>query len=206
MSEPVWTVVVPVKHTDHGKSRIAGPPSLARAIALDTIEAVHAAGGVGTIVVVTSDADLADAARSLGAVIVPEPAAAERSADPDLDAPLNAAVTGALQGVTGPVAVLHADLPALVPEDLARLLVTARGVRFGAVADLAGTGTTVLTAQDPADVVARFGPGSFARHLASGAEALDAPTSIRHDVDTPADLTAVLSSPALGRRTRAHAL
>jgi 2-phospho-L-lactate guanylyltransferase len=58
----------------------------------------------------------------------------------------------------------------------------------GFVADLAGTGTTLLAAGPGVALGAAFGPASRDRHLGSGAVELVAAESVRHDVDTPADL------------------
>lgn len=181
-----WTVVIPVKPAQVGKSRLDVPgvdrADLARAIALDTIEA---AAEVARVVVVTADPSIV----LPGVEVVAE------------DAPrgIAAAVEDGLH-VAGPSrrAVLLGDVPGLRPADLALALALAKDVRLGAVPDAEGEGTTLVTARE-GDLPAAFGPGSWARHLAAGfAElAVAASSSLRRDVDRPEHLTG-----ALGPRTR----
>ncbi len=212
-----WTVVVPVKHTSHGKSRLRADAQLARAIALDTLERIAAARRVERIVLVTSDAALADAAReqitsAVVDVVAEETAAPQsvRSARADradaVEHALNDAVRAGLNSVGGGfVAVIHADLPALHPDDLDDALLLAADVPYGAVSDSEGVGTVMLTAQHPRALQPSFGHDSFARHLAAGATPLAAAPSLRRDVDTPVQLNAARDAPelTLGPRTRA---
>jgi len=209
-----WTMIVPVKHTSYGKSRLRADAALARAIALDTLERIAAARRVARIVLVTSDAGLADAARDqiAGAEVdvVAEEASPPRSARSDtaeaVDQALNDAVRTGLDRVDGGlVAVIHADLPALHPDDLDDTLLLAADVRYGAVSDSEGLGTVMLTAQHPDALQPSFGRDSFARHLAAGAASLAAAPSLRRDVDTVTQLDAARDAPnlILGSRTRA---
>jgi 2-phospho-L-lactate guanylyltransferase len=111
---------------------------------------------------------------------------------------LNRAVghgAGQLAGAGRWLAALAADLPALRPDELARALRAAAhpgsgsGPRRGFVPDAGGTGTTLLAAPPGVPLAPRFGPGSAARHAASGARRLDGDwPSLRRDVDTAADL------------------
>ena len=182
-----WTVVVPVKPSQVGKSRLdvdgVDRADLARAIALDTIEAASA---VARVVVVTADPSIA----LPGVEVVSE------------DAPrgIAAAVEDGLR-MAGPSrrAVLLGDVPGLQPVDLAAALELAEDVRLGAVPDAEGEGTTLVTARE-GDLPAAFGPGSWARHLAAGFAELTVPadSSLRRDVDRPEHLTG-----DLGPRTRA---
>jgi 2-phospho-L-lactate guanylyltransferase len=113
---------------------------------------------------------------------------------------LNRAVghgAGQLAGAGRWLAALAADLPALRPDELARALRAAAhprpgsGPRRGFVPDAGGTGTTLLAAPPGVPLAPRFGPGSAARHAASGARRLDGDwPSLRRDVDTAADLAA----------------
>ena len=75
--------------------------------------------------------------------------------------------------------------------ELAAALALARRRSF--VADAGGSGTVLLAAPAGVPLDPRFGPGSAGAHAASGAQALtgDWP-GLRRDVDTPADLRAVL--------------
>ena len=85
----------------------------------------------------------------------------------------------------------------------------------GSLADLRpgdadGTGTTLLATAPGSPVRPRYGPGSARAHRAAGAVELvgDWP-SLRHDVDTAADLLAAASlglGPATSAWTAAHAV
>jgi 2-phospho-L-lactate guanylyltransferase len=185
MTHHRWTVVVPVR--PGGKTRLVVPQveraQLARAIALDTIEAASA---VADVRVVTTDASLA----LPGTTLVPEP---EPRGIAD-------AVRRGLDGVTGRRAVLLGDLPGLDPDDLAEALRLAEGRERSAVADVEGTGTTLVAATDGHDLVPSFGDGSWRRHVASGFAVLDVPpgSTVRRDVDVAEHL-----SGPLGPRTSA---
>jgi 2-phospho-L-lactate guanylyltransferase len=201
--EPTWTVVVPVKRLAAAKTRLRGAwrdgtrAPLALAFAQDTVAAALRCPAVAGVLVVTNDAAAARALRGLGAGVEPDRP----------DAGLNAAVTHGVR-VAGrsarPVAALAADLPALRPAELAEALAAAgREPGRAYVADAAGTGTTLLATGVDSALDPRFGPGSALAHAASGARRLDGdwPT-LRRDVDTPADLAAVVGLGA-GAHTRA---
>jgi 2-phospho-L-lactate guanylyltransferase len=133
---------------------------------------------------VADDPAAARAATSLGARVVPDRPGAG----------LNAALRFGADAVAGydrPRAALAADLPALRPDELTTALSLAWRRSF--VADAEGSGTVLLAAPPGVPLDPRFGAGSAAAHAASGADALtgDWP-GLRRDVDTPADLRAVL--------------
>lgn len=177
-----WTVVVPVKALDRGKSRLSTRPAAQRrelslAFALDTVAAAVAAG---VEVVVVGGDDVRAAVEALGA---------RWSADPG--GGINAAVEHAYAALPpGPVAALVGDLPALRPDELAAALRAASGVERGLVADAAGIGTTLLTALPGVALAPAFGGRSRAAHKVSGAVELDLPSvpGLRRDVDTEVDL------------------
>jgi 2-phospho-L-lactate guanylyltransferase len=185
----VWTVIVPVKPAEVGKSRLGAAPALARAIALDTIDAARRTPGVARVLVVTSDAALVTEAE-----LVLEAAPTG----------LGAAIAAGL-GVAGDEvarAVLLGDLPALRPEDLAEALRRAATVPASYVADREGTGTTLVTATAGVELRHAFGPDSAARHRRLGLARLVLPegSTVPLDVDTAAQLAA---TPGLGPRTTA---
>jgi 2-phospho-L-lactate guanylyltransferase len=188
-----WTVVIPVKRADHGKSRLAVPgaerTALARGIALDTIAAARRAARV---VVVTADDVIADEAARLGARVVEDPGGG-------IDA---AVAAGAPAG--GFRAALLGDLPALRPEDLAAALEQATSVDRAVVADAEGTGTTLVTAAPGTPWATAFGAGSFARHVALGCVPLAIPdaSTLRRDVDTIDQLDTAVAQ-GVGARTAA---
>jgi 2-phospho-L-lactate/phosphoenolpyruvate guanylyltransferase len=194
-----WTVVVPLKGGPGAKSRLGGPPGLAAALALDTLEAVVGAPGVRSVVVVTSDDGTAAHARLLGARVVGESAPGSG---------LLAAVKDGLAAAPDEhVAVLLGDLPALRPADLAEALEACRRVLRDAacalVPDADGTGSVLLAGRRPGDLDPAFGPASADEHVRRGAVRLDLDLPrLRRDVDTTADLAAVLALGA-GPRTRA---
>lgn len=199
-ASPGWTIVVPVKPTAVGKSRLAvdGVPreDLARAIALDTISAAAAADLVAEVVVVTDDAEVAMLASGLDRV---------RSISEGAARGLNAAIAVGLAEAGDTMrAVLLGDLPALRPADLDQALALAGEAPRGAVADAEGTGTTLVTARRGVRLDPAFGEGSFARHRAGGCVALELPDSstLRRDVDTADDL-ATAAARGVGPRTSA---
>lgn len=188
-----WTVVVPLKPAARGKSRLAGASvELVRAIGLDTVVAAAGAASVARVVVVTSDAATAAALADDARVSV--------VADPG--AGLNAAIAAGVAVAQGPVAALLGDVPALLPGELDLALGLAAGHPRAVVPDAEGTGSTLVTAVG-VPWASEFGPDSFARHLALGCVplSLEAASGLRRDVDTLAQLRAVLDR--TGPRTRA---
>ena len=196
-----WWVVVPVKDTVRGKSRIAAPVevrrSVARALATDTVAAAGATDEVAVVLVVAeNDRDARMTAR-VGARTVLVPSGG-------LAAALAAGI--AVVPVGAPVAVLLGDLPAVRPAELSAVLRAVRSGDTAFVRDTAGTGTTLLAARD-APLRPRFGDGSAALHRGAGFRDLVADGGIgaglRRDVDTLTDLWAVLEMPGLGSATAA---
>lgn len=189
-ARPGWVVVVPVKHGDVAKSRLAGVTAeqradLARAFPADCAEAALAADAVGHVVVVTDDPLAADTVRGLGAEVIPD----------EPDAGLNPALQHALaharrRYAVHPLAVLSGDLPALRPAELSMALERAGGLQRAFLADRAGDGTTLLAAAPGVDLGPRFGVRSRLEHLSSGASEIEPAglDTVRRDVDTWADL------------------
>jgi 2-phospho-L-lactate guanylyltransferase len=208
-----WSVVIPVKPAEHGKSRLDIPGvdrvALARAIALDTIAAAAACAAVAQVVVVTGDGWMPLHASDIsGLRFVPdsdlpglEPIVAARFASLSR---LDAAVARGIASVDArmPRAALLGDLPSLRPADLAEALEAAASVERGVVADVEGTGSTLVTARAAVDWASCFGDGSFARHVALGCVALDVreTSTVRRDVDDAGQLDAAVAL-GLGERT-----
>src|SRR5689334_16712741 len=101
-----WLAVVPVKHLGAAKSRLRGAlprvphEDLALALVLDTVVAALGCAVVASVVVVTDDARVREAALGLGAEAVPDAP----------DAGLNAAFAhGAALADGRPVAALAGD-------------------------------------------------------------------------------------------------
>ncbi|THA24314.1 2-phospho-L-lactate guanylyltransferase [Streptomyces sp. RKND-216] len=208
-----WRLVMPLKPLARAKSRLGATagdavrPGLALAFAQDTVSAALACPAVRGVVVVTDDPRAAAELAALGADTVP-------------DAPgrgLNAALAHGAQAVRSgpggariPVAALGADLPALRPEELGRVLDAAAAHPRAFLADAAGMGTTLLAARPGSPLAPAFGGPSRRRHLASGAVELDAAAldgrevaSVRRDVDTAEDLRVALRL-GVGRHTAAR--
>jgi 2-phospho-L-lactate guanylyltransferase len=185
-----WGVVVPVKRLDIAKSRLssygdAHRRELALAFAADV---VLAASTVAQVLVVTDDPQARELLASLGAQVTAD----------DPDAGLNPALAHGAdllreQSPGLAVATLSADLPALLAPDLTAVLARVPREGRGFVADLAGTGTTLLAASPGQELLPAYGPGSRESHRQSGAVELIAPESVRRDVDTPEDLEHAVS-------------
>ena len=192
VSSSAFVIVIPVKGGPVAKSRLGGDATfraaLARAMALDTIEA---ALEVASVIVVTSDDLAADLAAvgvgvGVGVVIVPDPGEG-----------LNAAIEAGLEAVPrgAASAVLLGDLPGLDPREL-RAALEASVAERSFVADADGVGTVLTVAR--ASHALRFGAGSRQAHLDAGyVELLEPWPSLRRDVDLPQHLEQL----ARGRRT-----
>ncbi|WP_149185224.1 2-phospho-L-lactate guanylyltransferase [Streptomyces sp. TRM49041] len=198
-----WSLVVPLKRLALAKSRLAGAfgPAerrrLALAFAQDTVAAALACEAVRDVVVVTDDRVAALSLGSLGARTVPDRPAAG----------LNAALVYGAEAVRArrpgaAVATLNADLPALRPAELGRVLAAAGRFPRAFLADAADIGTTFLSAAPGIELCPGFGGPSRRRHLLSGAAEirLGDVASVRRDVDTAEDLRAALAL-GVGPRT-----
>jgi 2-phospho-L-lactate guanylyltransferase len=205
VSLPRWTLVVPLKPLAQAKSRLAGAagrlrPELALAFAQDTVAAALSCPEVARVLVVTDDPAAAAELAALGADPVPDSPGAGLNAALAHGAELARSRYGA-----GRVAAISADLPALRPGELGRVLSAAGAYPRAFLADTQRIGTTLLAAAPGSALAPRFEGGSRLRHAASGAHelTLDDVPSVRRDVDTPDDLRAAL---ALGAGVRTSAL
>ncbi|MEU2285651.1 2-phospho-L-lactate guanylyltransferase [Streptomyces sp. NPDC013178] len=202
-----WSLVIPLKPLALAKSRLADTaadglrPGLALAFAQDTVAAALACPAVRDVAVVTDDVLAGRELAALGARIVPDE---PRSG-------LNAALAHGADAVraTRPdsaLAALNADLPALRPLELARVLDAAGEFPRAFLPDAAAIGTTLLAVAPGHELLPAFGADSRVRHRASGAAELrlDTVDSVRQDVDTGEDLRAALAL-GVGPRTAAAA-
>ncbi|MBO1415698.1 2-phospho-L-lactate guanylyltransferase [Streptomyces sp. FH025] len=185
-----WSLVLPLKPLALAKSRLApyaGPhrPDLALSFALDTVTAALATPGVSRVLVVTRDATAGARLAALGAVVVPD------EPDGGLNRALShgASVARAL-APRAPLAVISADLPALRPAELARVLAAVPPDGRAFLSDSPGVGTALLASTPGRPLSPAFGDGSRARHAAGGALELRLADveSVRRDVDTGTDL------------------
>ncbi|MFJ9151406.1 2-phospho-L-lactate guanylyltransferase [Streptomyces sp. NPDC102270] len=202
-----WTLVIPLKPLARAKSRLSDTagdgvrPGLALAFAQDTVAAALACPAVGDVAVVTDDALAGRELAALGARIVPD----EPRGGLNTALAHGAAVVRSTRPES-PLAALNADLPALRPLELARVLDAAAQFPRAFLADAAAIGTTLLAARGDAELRPAFGPDSRARHRASGAAELPLTEvdSVRQDVDTGEDLRVALAL-GVGPRTAAAA-
>jgi 2-phospho-L-lactate guanylyltransferase len=176
-----WTAVVPLKQPAAAKQRLAElhawRPALAHAFAADVVTALLASHRVRKVVIVGGDG-LAPALLDLPEV--------HRIADVrGLNQAVEAGIATARRpGPTG-VLVLPADLPCLRPADVDLLLDATPHQRARVLADGDGIGTAALVIPAGVTFAARFGPGSYARHLDAGAAPVErGPATARRDVDT----------------------
>jgi 2-phospho-L-lactate guanylyltransferase len=196
-TSPGWTILVPVKDTARGKSRIDLPAELRRrlalAMALDTVTAAARCGSVMAIVEAEADAVALSAVPGV---------MAHRTGVTGLNESIRDGIK-ALSGsglATNRVAVLPGDLPGLRHAELSVVLQECAAHPFSVVADHQGVGTTLLAATEPGALDPQYGPDSCRRHQLAGAILIDLPdgSSLRWDVDTVADMDA-----GLGPATRA---
>ncbi|WP_017570608.1 2-phospho-L-lactate guanylyltransferase [Nocardiopsis halotolerans] len=198
-----WSLIVPVKHLDRAKSRLAlaagtRREDLALAIACDTVASARLCPAVATVFVVTEDPRAGAALTDLGAVVVGgEPGTG-------LNPALAHGAAFARRCLPGlGVCALSADLPALRPEELERVLAAAAGHGRSFLPDAPGVGTTLFAAGPGHPFTPAFEGASRARHLSVGARELVVTdvASVRRDVDTPEDLRAAVAL-GVGSRTR----
>ena len=181
------TVVIPVKASAESKSRF-GPgdhAELAKAMALDTVEAARR---VAPVVVVTNATYAAEFA-ALGATVVADPGGG-----------LIPAIEAGLATVSGATAVLLGDVAGLQGHELGAALEAAASHPRAMVADADGDGTVLAVAQAGHHHALAFGEHSRAAHAAAGY--VDLPgdwPGLRRDVDLPEHL---LDLAYLGPRTQ----
>jgi 2-phospho-L-lactate guanylyltransferase len=206
MTGSAWGVI-PVKHLASAKSRLAPTlsPEDRRRLVLcmleDVLTAAAAVIPARHILVVTPDHDVAALARRSGAPVLADRAPAGSGAEPA--ASLNFAVATGISHVVArggkQVLILPADVPLATADDIARVLAaTSPGAAQLAVVPSAdGEGTNAMALSPPGIMTPRFGPDSFAAHVAAAA-ARRIDTRVLHipglarDIDTPADLARLI--------------
>lgn len=159
----LYVALVPAR--SGGKTRLEVPDRalLARAFLCDVRAALEQATHVGQVIVLDTPGGLVEAIAEGGQL-------------------------AATRAPGAPIVVVPADLPALTGEALDPLLERARPYPSAWVRDHRGTGTTLLTARDPRDIPARYGPQSATAHASVATELRNADLRARLDVDTLADL------------------
>lgn len=188
-------IVVPFRG-ESGKQRLQAPDEVRAKVALAMLgDVLTACVATGRTLLVSDDAAARELAEELGAETVDDPGGGQ-----------GPAVAAALALVdAGPVVIVNADLPCVVPHDLRTLAGAAEVGAFGLV--VADDGTTNAIALPQASLFAPlYGPGSaerFREHAeANGVAAAEAAIpNLSDDVDTAADLARV--SLRAGPRTQA---
>jgi 2-phospho-L-lactate/phosphoenolpyruvate guanylyltransferase len=192
-----WTVIVPLKSSARGKSRIDVDPALRRrlalSMALDTVEAASLAGAVRDVLAVVENPDDGDRLAEVARVRV------VRTTTMGLNQAIAAGLAALRTAADGPIGVLPGDLPSLTSDELDLAFSVASTHRRAVVADKQGTGTTLLTAAGRPDLQPHYGAGSLRRHVAAGAVPIELPvdSGLRRDVDRAADLVGVTGARTL---------
>ena len=175
-------IVIPFAGVE-GKTRLHASRRTRRELSLAMLGDVLAAAlAIGTPRVVTPDADAAALARELAVELVADPGGGQ-----------GPAVAAALDGLDpGPVLIVNADVPCVVPDDLRGLLAATPAGGVALVEALDGT-TNALGITAPSVFAPLYGPDSAARFRARAAElGLEsvsvASPNLADDVDTVADL------------------
>ena len=172
-----WRAIVPLNLGRDCKTRLAGQLSrdkrdrLVEAMARHVVAQVGAAGGISEVIVVSPE----------------EPPFSSVRWVRDEGRGLNTELLCALE--TGPVLVIHADLPTLASADVEALLETAQQSGVAIAPDRLGTGTNALALTYPSGIVPAFGEGSFLRHRTMFPDAaIVERVGLALDIDTPEDL------------------
>jgi len=197
--------IVPVKGLSEVKGRLSSrlSPAERAHFALDSLDQVLAATAgskaVSATLVVSPDARVRSRALAAGADAVDDNdaniGAARRTPNGSHNHALESARAVAIER-WGPSAllVLAADLPLVLPEDVASLVTLGKADRSVVIApDRRGIGTNALLLRPPEALPFRFGVESYRRHLdeaqARGLEVhVFQNPRISHDVDVPVDL------------------
>lgn len=202
MSSPSTWVIVPIKAPAEAKRRLAGllPDGVRHQLVLTMLEDVLGALGqvetVGPVLVVTPDAEVAEAAERRRALVLRERYAC------GLNVAIRAGMAEAVLNGAARALVLPADVPLATPEELGSLLAApsvskASGVTLVPSHD--GDGTNAMLLLPPQVLEPAFGRGSFARHLAH-ARACGVDVQVMRlpglgaDIDEPRDLTHLVGS------------
>ena len=195
-----WAIV-PVKILDTAKQRLAGvlPLEARRRLMLtmlrDVLATLRQVKRLGSVLVVTPDAQAAEVALACGALVLREERA-QGHTEAAMAGLRYARSHGAAVGVT-----LPADAPCVTPDEIGRVIEAGVGGPHPCVALVPardGDGTNAVLAAPPDVFPLSFGPGSFARHLAA-AEAqrlscgiVELP-GLAMDIDEPRDLAELMA-------------
>lgn len=198
----IWALV-PVKGFTAGKQRLASVLTaeerqhLCRAMLEDVLRCLHGHPLIQQVVLVSSDADVAEIAASQGILCWTE----EDLAASGLNAVADAAARRIEQQGGEELMVVHGDLPLLSRESLSQLISRHREGRRSNVTiapDRHGEGSNVVISSPPTAIEFRFGAHSLACHCESAQQRGVAVETFfcqdtGADIDTPEDLLELLS-------------
>ena len=191
--------ILPVKSPQNAKQRLKGflaveqREALARILYRQTLAALCQAEGIDQVVVATSDVEIAEYARSSGAIVFEENEQVSHSVSAD------AACLRAMEMGASTVLLVPIDVPTVTPADFTQLAAAASRPGLIVVPSSDGTGTNALARTPPDCIQSRFGPGSFRAHLDQAlskgvpADVLRLP-GLMFDIDTPEDVAELLGS------------
>ena len=186
-------IIVPHRGLEQAKTRLATSLSpeervfLASQLLQRVLKVAHE---------VTDDVVVISPSRPLREIVEPSGARLAVQRGMGLNEGLEQARFDAVADDIGTMIILHGDLPNLQAADVHALTgaLPSDGSAGVAIApDRAGTGTNALVLRPPGLIHFRFGPGSFARHLAE-VDAAGVPlvavnrAGLAFDLDTPEDL------------------
>lgn len=204
--------VVPVKALDLAKQRL-GPflspvqrRDLVLAMLADVLETLAAVPAIERTLVISGDADVAEAAARLGAGVVTEPQGGDLN-DAIARGLEHAHALGALRAL-----VLPGDVPLATPTEIEALLRRAATGEAAIAPDRTKDGTNALLLPLPCGLALAFGKASFLQHMQAAARSglvihVVAGDGLAHDIDFPADLEGLDGLPryqalGLGRHAR----
>lgn len=185
--------LIPVKDLPRAKSRLAPPftgderAALTLEMLRHVIMVARESGVLARITVVSPDTTILDRAEGWGVEAL-------RQRSTGLNPALDEARADALARGAEAILVLHADLPHLLPAEISGIIGLAPSSPGAVIApDYTGSGTNALLIAPPGALPFRFGPDSFARHIAAAEErglpyAIARAPGIAGDVDTPDDV------------------
>lgn len=188
-------------HLAELRLRVVGRVALARAFALDLLDAVASTAGVERVVVASGERELIVVARRIGADLV-----ADRPLLPGdgLDAVVNLGCRWALRSAPRTlVVVVPVNLSRLTQTTLGRALRRLTEYDRAFVPDLGAAGTTLVTAASSRELTTRYGSRAEARHVRTCLRRVnDVDPAVRRDVDV-LDHLGTAHGLGLGRHTRA---
>lgn len=165
----MWALL-PVKDLNLGKSRLADSLSvidrhtLMAAMLSDLLNTLRQCHSIHNTVVVTRCPDAAAIATELGAVVLSLPQ------DTGLNEAVTAGITTLTQQGVQQAMVLHADLPAVTPEDIQAAIAAHAAYDLTLVPDTQRNGTNLLLLNLPSRLPFCYGNNSYTAHRQAAAQ------------------------------------